>query len=223
MKKLQLLTLALFLSLSSLQAQCTFEALFPLKWGTSKYMINEHFMSNKSYTRGKDTVQGSVFLHGLNYLHTVRNMNLSFYTFTNVVSHPCFNAANVALNIIANDSGLVAYAYQVTYPATMHKEYLGVLDSMRTMMTKKFTYFNTVENKTRALDVSGSELTGEGVSYYFNDEPILSQNLTYPQYVIRGGYLAKKPAGENSKVFTNQAEEIQYYTIEILYKMPKYY
>jgi len=223
MKKLQLVILALFLSISSLQAQCTFEALFPLKWGTSKYMINEHFITNKLYTRGPDSIQGSVFQHGLNYLFTVRNMNLNFFTFTNAATHPCFNAANVTLNIIANDSGLVAYAYQVIYPATMHKEYLGVLDSMRVMMTQKFTYFSTVENKTKAMDVSGSELTGNGVSYYFNDEPVLSQNLTYPQFVIRGGYLAKKPAGDNSKVFTNQAEEIQYYTIEILYKMSKYY
>lgn len=223
MKKLQLLVLALFLSLTSLQAQCTFESLFPLNWGTSRYMINEHFMSESLYKRGPDTIQASVFQHGLNYLFTARNMNLSFFSFNNVASHPCFNAANVTLNIVANDSGLVAYVYQVTYPATMHKEYLGVIDSMRTMMNKKFTYYSTVENKTQAMDVSGSTLTGEGVSYYFNSEPILSHNLTYPPYVIRGGYLAKKPGGEDSKVFTNQAEEIQYYRIEILYKMPRYH
>ncbi len=223
MKKLQLVILALFLSISSLQAQCTFEALFPLKWGTSKYSINENLMSNKLYTRGQDTIQGSVFQHGLNYLFTVRNMNLGFYTVNNVGTHPCFKTANVTLNLIANDSGLVAYVYQVTFPAEKRDEYMSVLDSMRVMMAKKFTYFSAVETKTMANEAGGTVLTGEGISFYFNEEPILSSNLTYPQFVVRGGYLAKKPAGDESKVFTNQAEEIQYYRIEILYKMPKYY
>jgi hypothetical protein len=122
------------------------------------------------------------------------------------------------VNGIANDSGLVAYNYQVTYPASEKAAYFEVLDSLKAMMQKKFTYNSTVKNPTRSFDANGKELTGEGVSVYYNNEPIVTSNLTYPQFVIRAGYLAKKPDPANNKTIVNQAENVEFYRLEILYK-----
>ena len=89
-------------------------------------------------------------------------------------------------------------------------------------MAKQFTYQSSVENKTVALDATGNKLEGDGVCVYFNDHPIVPTNLTYAQFVIRAGYLAKKPAAtSDKKVLINQAEDVQYYRIEILYKRPQ--
>jgi len=223
MKKILLITFVSLFSLNQLSAQCTFESLFPLSWGTSKYTINEHFNSSPVFQRANDTIRGSVFEHGLDYLFTARNMDLYFYSYTNKVPHPCFKLGDIVLNCIANDSGVVAYNYQVTFPASRHAEYLAVVDSLRAMMQKKFTYTSSVKNTTKATAPDGSILTGEGVCFYFNNEPIIHTNLTYPQFVVRGGFLAKKPAPAGSgNVIMNQAEEIQYYRIEILYKRPTF-
>jgi hypothetical protein len=98
---------------------------------------------------------------------------------------------------------------------------MSVIDSMRVMMEKKFTYNSTVKNPTKALDANGKELAGEGVSVYFNNEPIVHSNLTYPQFVIRAGYLGEKPATTDSKMIVNQAEDVEFYRLEILYKRPQ--
>jgi alpha-glucosidase (family GH31 glycosyl hydrolase) len=101
---------------------------------------------------------------------------------------------------------------------------MAVIDSMKLMMQKKFTYNSTVKNPTKSLDANGKELTGEGVSIYYNNEPIVSTNLTYPQFVVRAGYLARKPQPSDGKTLTNQAEDVEFYRLEILYKktMPKW-
>ena len=218
-KLLLIAGLVLFGALSS-SAQCTFETLFPLKWGAPRYSINEYYNSSRDFQTSKDSIRGSAFEHGLNYFFTARHLNLSFFSYQNTGTHPCFKSGNVVLNCIANDSGLVAYNYQVTFPASEHQAYLAVLDSMKAMMQKKFTYNSTVKTPTKSLDANNQPLSGYGVCVYFNDEPIVSTNLTYPQFVIRAGYLAKQPAPASNGTIANQAEEIQFYRIEILYKMP---
>jgi hypothetical protein len=222
-KTLILLVLTAFSTFSSV-AQCSFESLFPLSWGSPRYSINEHFNTSPLFHPSKDSIRGSAFEHGLDYFFTARNMRLSFFSYENTGNHPCLNTGHVVLNCIANDSGLVAYNYQVTYPASEHAAYVATLDSLKAMMQKKFTYNSTVKTPTKAIDANNSPLAGYGVCVYFNDEPIVSTNLTYPQFVIRAGYLAKQPAASTNGSVSNQAEEIQYYRIEILYKktMPKW-
>lgn len=222
MKKI-VLTLAVGI-LTALQSysQCSFETLFPLPWGVSKYMINEKYNSNPVFKVGKDTITGSAFRHGLDYFFTARNMRLYFYSYNNAVPHPCFMSGNVTVNAIANDSGLVAYNYQVTFPADQRMAYAQAVDSLRKMMEKKYVYHSNVETKTEALDAAGNTLTGEGICVYYNDEPIINTNLTYPPFVIRAGYLAKSRTAQGSSgVILNQAENIAFYRIEILYKMKR--
>jgi len=224
MKKIYLAALLLAFSWSGSIAQCSFETLFPLTWGSSKYSINEYYQSSGLFETSTDTIRKSAFEHGLDYLFTARNMTLAFYSYKNKMDHPCFKSGHIVLNCIANDSGLVAYNFQVTYPVADHEAYLMVIDSLKAMMQKKFAYNSTVKNPTKAFDANGNELEGEGVSVYFNDEPIISSNLTYPQFVIRAGFLATKAPPSNGAMIPNQAEDIQYYRIEILYKktMPKW-
>ncbi len=220
MKKIALSTCFCLVIAFQGYSQCTFETLFPLKWGASRFLINEHYQSNPIYKVGGDTITGSIFLHGLDYFFTARNMRLYFYSYTNVQPHPCFKTGSITLNAIANDSGLVAYNYQVTFPASQKEAYLQMVDSLRKMMDKKFVYHSSVENHTESMDTSGAKLTGHGVCVYYNDEPIISSNLTYPPFVIRAGYLAKQPqTSEENKVVMNQAEQIAYYRVEILYKV----
>ncbi len=202
-------------------AQCTFESLFPLGWGTGKFPINEKYSNDSIFRPGNDTITGSVFEHGLDYFFTVRHMDLYIFAYKNVMPHYCFKSGEIVLNCIAGDSGLVAYNYQVTYPATKRDEFLAVVDSLRGMMEKKFTYHASIKNTTRARDAQGIELTGEGTCVYFNDQPVIKSNLTYAQFVIRAGYLAKQPAKSESNMMMNQAEQIQFYRIEILYKRPQ--
>jgi hypothetical protein len=219
MKKFSLVLLLSLFAIFQINAQCTFESLFPIKWGGAKYAVNEYYNASPLFQKGNDTIRGSVFQHGLDYWFTGRNLNLTAYSYTNIAPHPCFMSGDIVVNCITSDSGLVAYNYQVTYPASRKNEFQTVIDSMRSMMKNQFTYTSAVDNKTAAMDASGIELTGEGVSVYFNDQPIVHTNLTYPQMVIRGGYLAKKPAkSSDPKVMINQAEDVQYYRIEILYK-----
>lgn len=221
MKKIVLLLALLASVWQSGNAQCTFETLFPLQWGAPKYSINEYYQTSPLYQTSKDTIRGSAFEHGLNYLFTARNMDLYFFSYQAIGTHPCFKSGHVILNCIANDSGLVAYNFQVTFAATEKAAYMSVIDSMRVMMEKKFTYNSTVKNPTKALDANGKELAGEGVSVYFNNEPIVHSNLTYPQFVIRAGYLGEKPATTDSKMIVNQAEDVEFYRLEILYKKPQ--
>jgi hypothetical protein len=203
----------------SLNAQCTFETLFPLKWGAPKYSINEYYQNSPVYQTSKDTIRGSAFEHGQNYFFMSRNMDLAFFSYQSMGSHPCFSTGNVVLNCVANDSGLVAYNYQVTFPASEKAAYFAVLDSMKAMMQKKFTYNSTVKNPTKSMSANGQALSGEGVSIYFNNEPVVSSNLTYPQFVIRAGYLGKKPEPSTNSTIVNQAEDVEFYRLEILYKM----
>jgi len=218
MKKQLIIILTALLVGTNLQAQCTFETLFPLEFGAGKHAIAEKYGNIPIFQAGQDTIRGSVFQHGLNYIYTVRNFDLYVFSYENVSPHPCFGSGDVVLNCIANDSGLVAYLFQVTYPASKRLEFLTVVDSLKNMMKQKFVYQSTVENKTKATDTTGYELTGDGVCVYFNDHPIVPNNLTYPQFVIRAGYLAKSPKPSENGVLMNQASEIQYYRIEILFK-----
>jgi hypothetical protein len=214
MKKLLLILTCAMVTGGISSAQCTFEALFPLPWGASKFAINEHYQTSPYYQTSKDTIRGTSFEHGLNYFFMARNMNLE-----SLGTHPCFKTGHVILNGIANDSGLVAYNFQVTFPATEKVAYFAVIDSMKAMMAKKFTYTSTVNTPTKSFDANGNVLTGEGVSVYFNNEPVVSNNLTYPQFVVRAGYLARKPEQNNSQHIVNQAENIEFYRLEILYKV----
>jgi hypothetical protein len=218
MKKILLAFCCAVLSAGPINAQCTFESLFPLKWGASTFAFNEHFQNDSIFRTSEDTIRGSAFEHGQNYFFTARNMKLGVYSYQSFGMHPCFRSGKVIVNGVANDSGLVAYNYQVTYPAAEKAMYMAVLDSMKAMMSKKFGYNSTVKNPTKSMDAEGNLLTGEGVSVYYNNEPIISSNLTYPQFVIRAGYLGKKPAKSSDSTLMNQAEDVQYYLLEILYK-----
>src|SRR4030095_10730774 len=218
MKKLSLFLLVTLFTGIQLKAQCTFESLFPLDFGAGKHAIQDKYGANPIFTPGDDTIRGSVFQHGLNYIWTVRNYDLYIFSYVNVAHHPCFGSGDIVLNCIANDSGLVAYNYQVTYAASSKPEFMAVVDSLKKMMSQKFTYTSTVENKTKATDSAGVELSGDGVSVYYNDHPVVANNLTYPQFVIRAGYLEKKPKSSQDGVLMNQASDIQYYRIEILFK-----
>jgi len=218
MKKFSLVLLISIISGFQLNAQCTFESLFPLKFDAGKYNIVEYYANNPVYTKGKDTLNASVFVTGLDYFYTKRNLDLGIYSYTNIAPHPCFKSGDIVLNCVASDSGLLAYNYQVTYAATSRDEFMSVVDSLRNMMKGKFVYHSMVDNKTTAVDTSGQPLSGEGACVYYNDQPIVPSNLTYPQMVIRAGYLSKKPGKSKDGVHVNQAEEVQYYRIEILYK-----
>ena len=217
MKKQFIIILAGLLIGTQLKAQCTFESLFPLDFGAGKHLIQNRYGANPIFIPAQDTIRGSVFDHGLDYFWTVRNFDIEIFSYTNVAHHPCFGSGDIVLNCIANDSGLVAYNYQVTYADTNKPEFMAVVDSLKKMMTKKFTYTGMVETKTSAIDETGAELSGDGVSVYFNDQPVVSSNLTYPQFVIRAGYLEKKPKSSDN-VYLNQASKIQYYRIEIVFK-----
>lgn len=222
MKKFLLIICIGLLSVFQLQAQCTFESLFPLKWLGGKHAITETYSTSPFFQKANDTIRGTAFETGLDYLFTARNMDLFFYAYRNKSPHPCFALGDVVLNCVANDSGLVAYNYQVTYPASRRTEFYAVVDSLQNMMKSKFTYNSSVKNTTKATGPGGEMLTGEGVCVYFNNEPVVTTNLTYPQFVIRAGYLAKKStAPKDSKVIINSAEEVEYYRLEILYKRPQ--
>jgi hypothetical protein len=219
MTKFLTLGTAFLLSWTASISQCTFESLFPLSWGAPKYSINEYYQGSPLYQTSRDTIRGSAFVHGLDYFFTARNLNLSFYSYQATQKHPCFKSVHVIVNCIASDSGLVAYNYQVTYPATEKVAYMAMIDSLRAMMEKKYTYSSMVKVPTTAIDATGKELSGEGVCYYFNNEPVVASNLTYPQFVVRAGYLAEKPKPSDGKTITNSAEEVAFYRLEILYKM----
>ena len=90
MKKIALSLFILLFAGFQLKAQCTFESLFPLKWGASQYSINEYYSGNASWQKGKDTIRTSIFQHGLDYFFTVRNMDLDIFSYTNFVPNPCF-------------------------------------------------------------------------------------------------------------------------------------
>jgi len=200
-------------------AQCTFEDLFPLKWSQSAYEVNEQFQSDKRFKTSHDTIRSSAFKHHQDYFRTVRNMNLSFYAYASAENHDCFKSGDVTLICIANDSGLYAYSYMVNYPIEEKETYHSVIDSLKKMMNNKFTYSSNIKNKLQA-----GALAGDGVSVYFDQQPIISTNLTYAPMAIRVGYLAKQPDSMGGNGIPNSAEEIQYYRIEILYKkqMPKW-
>ncbi len=193
-----------------MNAQCTYEDLFPYSWGTSAFEVNEHFQSDPRFEIASDTIRASAFQHHQDYFRMVRNMNLSFYGYKSVNYHDCLKSGNITLVCIANDSGLVAYSYMIDYPAEERDNYNQVLDSLKSMMQGKFVYSSNVKNKLQAGNMSG-----DGISIYFDEQPIIPDNLKIAPMAIRVGSLSEAPEGSEA---SNRAGPIKFYRLEILYK-----
>jgi hypothetical protein len=196
-------------------AQCTFDDLFPLDWKKSAFEVDEQFQSDPRFKVSHDTIRASAFKHNQDYFRTVRNMNLKFYAYKSAAFHECFQSGDITLICIANDSGLYAYSYMINYPAEERDTYVNVLDSLKSMMKNKYVYSSNVKNTLNA-----GNLSGEGVSLYYNNEPVIHDNLTYVPMVIRVGNLAQLGENQGGDGIPNQAGEIKYYRLEILFKKP---
>lgn len=214
MKK-YILALLFFANQFTVYSQCSFEELFPLRWGRSGFMINEYYQGRQAYLVDTAGIPASIFEHHQDYFKTARHLNLKFFVY-NAPYQPCFRTYNVKISAIASDSGLLAYRFIAEYPFDKQKDYFLVVDSLRKLMSSKYIYTKNFENLTN----QGDSLKGEGNSFYYNNQPVNKENLTYPPAVIRAGYVGRQPVQNATKpgIAVNSATIIDKYVIEVLYK-----